>query len=107
MFISDLMVGIFLVLTDVISKITITWDTGDVGCKIVKFLQAMSTYASTYSLLALSIDRLDVVIRPLNRAGNSLYFICSIHYFFYLYGKNYLFLPSLSEAFLFGLQKNR
>lgn len=67
---ADLMVGIFLVLTDVISKITITWDTGDVGCKIVKFLQAMSTYASTYSLVALSLDRLDVVIRPLKRAGN-------------------------------------
>jgi neuropeptide S receptor 1 len=71
-FLADLMVGIFLVLTDVISKITITWDTGDVGCKIVKFLQAMSTYASTYSLVALSLDRLDVVVRPLKRAGNGM-----------------------------------
>ncbi|XP_052079768.1 cardioacceleratory peptide receptor-like [Mytilus californianus] len=67
---ADLMVGIFLVLTDVISKITITWETPDPGCKIVKFLQAMSTYASAFSLVALSIDRLSVVIRPLNRAGN-------------------------------------
>lgn len=67
---ADLMVGLFLVLTDVIWKITITWETGDAGCKIVKFLHVMSTYASAFSLVSLSIDRLTVVARPLQRAGN-------------------------------------
>ena len=54
---ADLFVGLISVLTDIIWKITISWEAGLVACKIIRFLQAMVTYASTYVLVALSIDR--------------------------------------------------
>ena len=43
--------------SNTIWKITISWEAGLVACKIIRFLQAMVTYASTYVLVALSIDR--------------------------------------------------
>ena len=54
---ADLCVGLISVLTDIIWKITISWQAGLIACKIIRFLQALVTYASTYVLVALSIDR--------------------------------------------------
>ena len=54
---ADLCVGLISVLTDIIWKITISWKAGLVACKIIRFLQVLVTYASTYVLVALSIDR--------------------------------------------------
>ena len=56
---ADLCVGLISVLTDIIWKITISWEAGIVACKIIRFSQATVTYASTYVLVALSIDRYD------------------------------------------------
>lgn len=36
------------------------------ACKVIKFLQALTTYASTYVLVALSIDRYDAITHPMN-----------------------------------------
>ena len=55
--IADLFVGLISVLTDIIWKITISWNAGWLACKMIRFLQASVTYASTYVLVALSIDR--------------------------------------------------
>ncbi|KAL5005646.1 hypothetical protein ScPMuIL_016804 [Solemya velum] len=63
--IADLASGLVSVTTDLIWKITIGWYAGPVMCKIVRFLQVVVTYASTYMLVALSIDRLDAIARPL------------------------------------------
>ncbi len=54
---ADLCVGLVSVLTDIIWKITISWEAGLVACKAIRFSQAVVTYASTYVLVALSIDR--------------------------------------------------
>ena len=54
---ADLCVGLISVLTDIIWKITISWEAGLIACKIIRFSQALVTYASTYVLVALSIDR--------------------------------------------------
>ena len=50
---ADLCVGLISVLTDIIWKITIAWEGGLVLCKLVSFLRAVVTYASTYVLVAL------------------------------------------------------
>lgn len=67
---ADLMVGLISVLTDIIWKITISWEAGLVACKLIRFLQAVVTYASTYVLVALSIDRYDAISHPMNFSGS-------------------------------------
>ncbi|XP_062616267.1 cardioacceleratory peptide receptor-like [Saccostrea cucullata] len=63
--IADLMVGFFFVLLDIIEKLTVEWHAGVAMCKMIRFIQGVATYGSTYALVALSIDRLDSIARPL------------------------------------------
>ncbi|XP_060571996.1 cardioacceleratory peptide receptor-like isoform X2 [Ruditapes philippinarum] len=63
---ADLSVGLITVLGDLIWKITIKWYAGDVICKMLKFAQAFVMFASSYMLVALSIDRYDAIARPLS-----------------------------------------
>ncbi|XP_049837149.1 alpha-2C adrenergic receptor-like isoform X1 [Schistocerca gregaria] len=67
---ADLTVGLINVLTDIVTRITIVWYAGNVACKIVRFLQAVVTYSSTYMLVALSIDRYDAITHPMNFSGS-------------------------------------
>lgn len=71
----DLFVGVFNVLIDIIWRITISWPFGNFACKFVRFVQACVTYASTYVLVALSIDRYDAITRPMNFSGSCKYFL--------------------------------
>ncbi|XP_044728669.1 uncharacterized protein LOC123292172 [Chrysoperla carnea] len=68
--IADLLVGLINVLTDIIWRITVTWYAGNVACKCIRFSQAVVTYASTYVLVALSIDRYDAITHPMNFSGS-------------------------------------
>ncbi|XP_013134475.1 PREDICTED: cardioacceleratory peptide receptor-like [Papilio polytes] len=68
--IADLFVGLIYVFVDIIQKITIAWYAGEFMCKVVKFLQAVVMYASTYVLVALSIDRCDAITNPMNFSGS-------------------------------------
>ena len=67
---ADLCVGLISVLTDIIWKITISWEAGLIACKLIRFSQALVTYASTYVLVALSIDRYDAITHPMNFSGS-------------------------------------
>ncbi|XP_061189057.1 cardioacceleratory peptide receptor-like isoform X2 [Saccostrea echinata] len=62
---ADLLVGVFSVLPDLIQRFTVHWYAGEVMCKIVRFGMGTVTYGSTFVLVALSIDRLDAIARPL------------------------------------------
>jgi len=62
----DLSVGLLNVLVDIIWRFTVTWEAGNLACKFIKYLQALVTYASTYVLVALSIDRYDAITHPMN-----------------------------------------
>lgn len=62
--------GLLNVLTDIIWRITVSWRAGDIACKTIRFLQACVTYSSTYVLVALSIDRYDAIIHPMNFSGS-------------------------------------
>ncbi|XP_033335430.1 crustacean cardioactive peptide receptor isoform X1 [Megalopta genalis] len=66
---ADLLVGLISVLTDIIWRTTVTWHAGNVACKLIRFMQALVTYSSTYVLVALSIDRYDAITRPMNFTG--------------------------------------
>ncbi|XP_076643275.1 crustacean cardioactive peptide receptor [Halictus rubicundus] len=66
---ADLLVGLISVLTDIIWRTTVTWHAGNVACKLIKFMQVLVTYSSTYVLVALSIDRYDAITRPMNFTG--------------------------------------
>ncbi|KAJ8687508.1 hypothetical protein QAD02_023302, partial [Eretmocerus hayati] len=63
---ADLLVGLISVLTDIVQRYYIAWPAGNLVCKIVRFLQVLVTYSSTYVLVALSIDRYDAITRPMN-----------------------------------------
>ncbi|KAJ2947084.1 hypothetical protein O0L34_g16429 [Tuta absoluta] len=68
--IADLFVGLIMVFVDIIQRITIAWYAGEFMCKLVRFLQAVTMYASTYVLVALSIDRCDAITNPMNFSGS-------------------------------------
>ncbi|XP_055636993.1 cardioacceleratory peptide receptor-like isoform X1 [Toxorhynchites rutilus septentrionalis] len=67
--IADLSVGLLSVLTDIVQRITISWLAGNIACKVIRFVQVWVTYASTYVLVALSIDRYDAITHPMNFSG--------------------------------------
>ena len=95
---ADLCVGLIQVQTDIIWRITISWNAGLVLCKLIKFMQCVVTYSSTYVLVALSIDRYDAITHPMNFSGSwkrariliaaawglSILFSTPILYFFYI-----------------------
>lgn len=66
----DLSVGLISVGTDLIWRITVSWNAGNIACKMIKFLQCVVTYSSTYVLVALSIDRYDAITHPMNFSGS-------------------------------------
>ncbi|KAL0274149.1 UNVERIFIED_CONTAM: hypothetical protein PYX00_006642 [Menopon gallinae] len=67
---ADLSVGLISVLTDIIWRMTVTWKAGNIACKVIRFLQVVVTYSSTYVLVALSIDRYDAITHPMNFSGS-------------------------------------
>ncbi|KAK7794612.1 hypothetical protein R5R35_003794 [Gryllus longicercus] len=67
---ADLSVGLISVLTDIVWRHTIAWNAGNAACKVIRFLQAVVTYSSTYVLVALSIDRYDAITHPMNFSGS-------------------------------------
>ena len=84
---SDLSVGCLQVLTDIIWKVTVTWYAGHVFCKLIKFAQCVATFGATYSLVSLSIDRLDVIARPMNmnNVGKKGFYCCCDYMSYSLY----------------------
>ncbi|KAI1291885.1 Cardioacceleratory peptide receptor [Halotydeus destructor] len=68
--IADLMVGLINVLTDIAWRTTVGFYAGNIACKVVKFLQVLVTYSSTYVLVSLTIDRYDAITHPLNFSGS-------------------------------------
>ncbi|XP_065219480.1 cardioacceleratory peptide receptor-like isoform X2 [Planococcus citri] len=67
---ADLLVGLVNVLVDIMWRITITWHAGNFGCKLIRYLQVLVTFSSTYVLVALSIDRYDAITRPMKFSGS-------------------------------------
>lgn len=63
---------IFLRIADIIDKQIEEWQGGVVMCKVTRFIQGIAIYGSNYALVALSIDRLDSIARPLKSMSKAL-----------------------------------
>ena len=44
---------------------TISWETGEFGCKLLQFLRTYGVYLSSFVLMCISIDRYYSLVRPL------------------------------------------
>ncbi|XP_015248108.1 isotocin receptor-like [Cyprinodon tularosa] len=63
--IADLVVAVFQVLPQLIWDITFRFYGPDIICRLVKYLQVVGMFASTYMLVLMSIDRCLAVCQPL------------------------------------------
>ncbi|XP_027726542.1 vasopressin V1b receptor [Vombatus ursinus] len=62
---TDLGVAFFQVLPQLLWDITYRFQGSDLLCRVVKYLQALSMFASTYMLLVMTLDRYLAVCHPL------------------------------------------
>lgn len=62
---TDLGVALFQVLPQLLWDITYRFQGSDILCRAVKYLQVLSMFASTYMLLAMTLDRYLAVCHPL------------------------------------------
>nr|XP_055068649.1 oxytocin receptor [Misgurnus anguillicaudatus] len=63
--IADLVVAVFQVLPQLIWDITFRFYGPDILCRLVKYLQTVGMFASTYMLVLMSIDRCMAICQPL------------------------------------------
>ncbi|CAL8338118.1 unnamed protein product [Merluccius merluccius] len=63
--IADLVVAVFQVLPQLLWDITFRFYGPDVLCRLVKYLQVVGMFASTYMLVLMSVDRCLAVCQPL------------------------------------------
>ncbi|KAF2358112.1 G protein-coupled receptor rhodopsin-like, partial [Trinorchestia longiramus] len=73
MAISDLFVTMACLLVETIWTYTVEWRAGDFLCKLIKYLQMFSLYASTFVLVLVGLDRLVAIRFPMHRAKSISY----------------------------------
>ncbi|KAM9813979.1 oxytocin receptor [Neosynchiropus ocellatus] len=78
--IADLVVAVFQVLPQLIWDITFRFYGPDMLCRLVKYLQVVGMFASTYMLVLMSVDRCLAICQPLrslHRRKDRFYVVCS------------------------------
>ncbi|XP_051986456.1 isotocin receptor-like [Xyrauchen texanus] len=78
--IADLVVAIFQVLPQLIWDITFRFYGPDILCRLVKYLQVVGMFASTYMLVLMSVDRCLAIwqpLRSLRRRKDRFYVVAS------------------------------
>ncbi|XP_066095861.1 neuropeptide S receptor isoform X1 [Saccopteryx bilineata] len=63
--ITDSFTGLVNILTDIIWRFTGDFMAPDLVCRVVRYLQVVLLYASTYVLVSLSIDRYHAIVYPM------------------------------------------
>ncbi|XP_023420988.2 neuropeptide S receptor isoform X2 [Cavia porcellus] len=63
--ITDSFTGLVNILTDIIWRFTGDFLAPDLVCRVVRYLQVVLLYASTYVLVSLSIDRYHAIVYPM------------------------------------------
>ncbi|XP_055344488.1 gonadotropin-releasing hormone receptor-like [Paramacrobiotus metropolitanus] len=71
LFVANLMVSVFCLLADGIWNITVQWMGGDLLCRVIKFCQMFSLYATTLILTGMSIETCITVTFPLSKSSKS------------------------------------
>ncbi|KAK2503213.1 hypothetical protein MC885_013033 [Smutsia gigantea] len=64
-FLLDYFTGLVNILTDIIWRFTGDFMAPDLVCRVVRYLQVVLLYASTYVLVSLSIDRYHAIVYPM------------------------------------------
>uniref|UniRef100_A0A452RMN3 Neuropeptide S receptor n=1 Tax=Ursus americanus TaxID=9643 RepID=A0A452RMN3_URSAM len=64
-FLLDSFTGLINILTDIIWRFTGDFLAPDLVCRVVRYLQVVLLYASTYVLVSLSIDRYHAIVYPM------------------------------------------
>ena len=64
--IADLTVAFIMMPTEIASKATVSWNAGDVPCRILMFFRAFGFYLSSFILVTISLDRYFAITRPLS-----------------------------------------
>ncbi|XP_055337364.1 gonadotropin-releasing hormone receptor-like [Paramacrobiotus metropolitanus] len=67
---ADVLVAVFCLFTDGMWKVTYSWLGGDFLCKVVKFMQMLALYASTFVTAAIAVDRCMAIRFPLKRVDH-------------------------------------
>uniref|UniRef100_A0AAY4CLF8 G-protein coupled receptors family 1 profile domain-containing protein n=1 Tax=Denticeps clupeoides TaxID=299321 RepID=A0AAY4CLF8_9TELE len=78
--VADLVVAVFQVLPQLIWDITFRFYGPDVLCRLVKYLQVVGMFASTYMLVLMSVDRCLAICQPLrslHKRKDRLYVVTS------------------------------
>ncbi|XP_069793389.1 oxytocin receptor [Narcine bancroftii] len=78
--IADLVVAVFQVLPQLVWDITFRFYAPDFLCRLVKYLQVVGMFASTYLLIVMSIDRCITICQPLaslNQRSNRSFVVVS------------------------------
>ncbi|BES93570.1 receptor [Nesidiocoris tenuis] len=63
--VSDLLVTLFCIAGEAAWSYTVSWNAGNVACKIFKYLQMFSLYLSTFILVLIGLDRFIAVRYPI------------------------------------------
>ncbi|XP_075445212.1 neuropeptide S receptor [Ascaphus truei] len=63
--ITDSLTGMVNIMTDIIWRFTGDFMAPDIVCRLVRYLQVVLLYASTYVLVSLSIDRYHAIVHPM------------------------------------------
>ncbi|KAM5237803.1 vasopressin V1b receptor [Ctenodactylus gundi] len=95
---ADLGVAFFQVLPQLLWDITYRFQGPDLLCRAVKYLQALSMFASTYMLLAMTLDRYLAVCHPLRSLQQPTYPLIAAPWLLAA-------LFSLPQAFIFSLRE--
>ncbi|XP_015272495.1 PREDICTED: vasopressin V1b receptor [Gekko japonicus] len=98
---TDLGVALFQVLPQIIWEVTYRFQGPDPLCRAVKYLQVLSMFASTYMLIAMTLDRYMAVCHPLRTLQQSSYQA------YLMIGMTWLLscLLSLPQIFIFSMQE--
>lgn len=76
--IADLVVALFQVFPQLVWDITFRFYGSDLLCRLVKYLQVVSMFASTYMLVLMSVDRCLAICQPLRRVDRKKDRLCVV-----------------------------
>lgn len=68
---ADLLVIFLTIPIEIMWRVTISWDAGLVGCKLLQTLRAFGLYLSSWMLVSISFERYHAIVKPLHHPSNT------------------------------------
>lgn len=63
---ADLTVIFITILTEIIWRITVKWETGELGCKVAQFARIFPLYLTSMMVICITLDRFYAFVFPLS-----------------------------------------